>query len=316
MNVKLIKGYMPELYIENKAMNKMEEYIRQSDLEIGWLGSAIKENGTYIIQDVYLFKQEVHSTTTEITTEGLNEFAMELLEQENGMELWNNMRVWGHSHVDMSTSPSAQDNQQMDVFLENNNDFFIRIIANKKGDYNINIYDYEIGIEYERVPYSVKYDNEVEEKVKTISNQINILKNRLEEIINPSKEMINEIEKEIKAKVTKKTYQNIQVYNSNNYGYGRYGNYYYNKPKQKAEKYDDKYQEEIVYDVAKIFDELSLEDIFNLMMNIEAGGTSAELLSEYYFPNSKSLELDEMIEEYCEANINQYYDWLETGEVL
>lgn len=316
MNVKLIKGYMPELYIENKAMNKMEEYIRQSDLEIGWLGSAIKENGTYIIQDVYLFKQEVHSTTTEITTEGLNEFAMELLEHENGMELWNNMRVWGHSHVDMSTSPSTQDNQQMDVFLENNNDFFIRIIANKKGDYNINIYDYEIGIEYERVPYSVKYDNEVEEKVKTISNQINILKNRLEEIINPSKEVINEIEKEIKAKVTKKTYPNVQVYNSNNYGYGRYSNYYYNKPKQKAEKYDDKYQEEIVYDVTKIFDELSLEDVFNLMMNIEAGGTSAELLSEYYFPNSKSLELDEMIEEYCEANINQYYDWLETGEVL
>ena len=35
MNVKLIKGYMPELYIYNDAMNKMEEYIRQSDLEIG-----------------------------------------------------------------------------------------------------------------------------------------------------------------------------------------------------------------------------------------------------------------------------------------
>ena len=150
MNVKLIKGYMPELYIYNDAMNKMEEYIRQSDLEIGWLGCATKEDGNYYIEDVFLFKQEVHSTTTEITTEGLNEFAMDLLYEENGVEIWNNMKVWGHSHVNMPTSPSGQDDKQIEVFAENAEDFFIRIIANKSGDFRIDLYDFTTGVIYEK----------------------------------------------------------------------------------------------------------------------------------------------------------------------
>ena len=72
MNVKMIKGFMPKVYINNNAMNKMQEYIRQCDNEIGWLGCAEKIDGAYHITDVFLFEQEVHSTTTEITTEGLN----------------------------------------------------------------------------------------------------------------------------------------------------------------------------------------------------------------------------------------------------
>ena len=239
MNVKLIKGYMPELYIYNDAMNKMEEYIRQSDLEIGWLGCATKEDGNYYIEDVFLFKQEVHSTTTEITTEGLNEFAMEILQEEDGMEKWNNMRVWGHSHVNMSTHPSSQDESQMDLFLENTNEFFIRIIANKKGDYNISIYDYEVGICYEKVPYKIYYDRDVEQTVQTITNQIKILKARLEELVSPSKEMVEGITQEIKDKVKKKTYTNVK--GATKYGayqgYYDYGNYsHYKKTKNKKKE--------------------------------------------------------------------------------
>ena len=40
MNTKIIKGCEPKLYIDNIALDKMKEYIRQSSLEIGWLGTA------------------------------------------------------------------------------------------------------------------------------------------------------------------------------------------------------------------------------------------------------------------------------------
>lgn len=318
MNVKLIKGYMPELYIYNDAMNKMEEYIRQSDLEIGWLGCATKEDGNYYIEDVFLFKQEVHSTTTEITTEGLNEFAMEILQEEDGMEKWNNMRVWGHSHVNMSTHPSSQDESQMDLFLENTNEFFIRIIANKKGDYNISIYDYEVGICYEKVPYKIYYDRDVEQTVQTITNQIKILKARLEELVSPSKEMVEGITQEIKDKVKKKTYTNVK--GATKYGayqgYYDYGNYsYYGKPKSKKKETKEYTEDSIVYDVDVVFDTLSINDIFTIMECIESGGTSEDLLTQYYFPNETSDELDDLIMEYCEANITDYQEWLE-GEIL
>ena len=92
MNVKLMKNFAPKVYIDIKAMNKMKEYVRQSSLEIGWLGTARRFSNQIFIDDVFLFKQEVHSTTTEITTEGLNEFAMELLSQEDGINIWNNFR--------------------------------------------------------------------------------------------------------------------------------------------------------------------------------------------------------------------------------
>ncbi len=317
MNVKLIKGYMPELYIHNDAMNKMEEYIRQSDLEIGWLGCATKEDGNYYIEDVFLFKQEVHSTTTEITTEGLNEFAMEILQEENGMEKWNNMRVWGHSHVNMSTHPSSQDESQMDLFLENTNEFFIRIIANKKGDYNISIYDYEVGICYEKVPYSIYYDKDVEQTVKTISNQINILKTRLEELVSPSKEMIEGITQEIKDKVKKKTYTNAK--GNTKYGayqgYYNYGNYsYYEKPKSKKKETKEYTEDSIVYDVNALFDTLSINDIYVLMESIEGGATSEDVLTNYYFPSTTSDELDELVINYCNENLQDYCEWLE-GEI-
>ena len=66
--------------------------------EVGWLGTVYynSEHNYYFVSDVFLFDQEVHGTTTEITPEGLADFATELLQREDGMEIWNNMKLWGH----------------------------------------------------------------------------------------------------------------------------------------------------------------------------------------------------------------------------
>lgn len=308
MNVKPLKNFIPKIYISDLALNKMNEYIEQCSLEIGWLGCAERlENGIYI-SDVFLFKQEVHSATTEITTEGLNEFAMELMNTcEDGMEIWNNMRVWGHSHVNMPTSPSGQDDKQIEVFMENDNDFFIRIIGNKKGELRIDLYDFKVGIQYSELPYDVIYDKEKDEKIRTISNQIRLLRERLDDILKPEESLVKSINKEIASKVSeKKEVFSTGKYDAYGYAYnGYYGNCGKTYTTQSTKKEADT-QKIIAY-----LNSLPDEEIFELMLAIETGSTSAEMLNVQGFTIYDYIELDDLIEEYCNENLNSYLNYVD-----
>ena len=310
MNVKIMKNFAPKIFINIDAINKMKEYIRQSSLEIGWLGTARRFSNQIFIDDVFLFKQEVHSTTTEITTEGLNDFAMELLSQEDGMEIWNNMKVWGHSHVNMSTSPSSQDDKQIEVFSQNADDFFIRIIANKKDDFRIDLYDYTTGVIYEQLPYEVDYgeDKDIIEslykKIEEITEAINLR-------IKPNETMVEEIKTEIKEKVTEKkfTYSGnaaIKTTNSwyDDYDYTGYG--YYNgwsKKKEKSEKSKEENK------ITEYFDSLNEEDIFNLMYYMEAGLDIRDVI-DFELTHAELEDLETLIEGYARDFQEKYDEYL------
>jgi len=86
-SVSVIKECIPQIIIKKQALAKMKILIDECDDEIGWLGTAFREKNTILIDDVFLFRQEVHSATTEITTEGLTQFAEEILAREGGIEL-------------------------------------------------------------------------------------------------------------------------------------------------------------------------------------------------------------------------------------
>lgn len=310
MNVKIMKNFAPKIFINIGAINKMKEYIRQSSLEIGWLGTARRFSNQIFIDDVFLFKQEVHSTTTEITTEGLNDFAMELLSQEDGVEIWNNMKVWGHSHVNMSTSPSSQDDKQIEVFSQNADDFFIRIIANKKDDFRIDLYDYTTGVIYEQLPYEVDYgeDKDIIEslykKIEEITEAINLR-------IKPNETMVEEIKTEIKEKVTEKkfTYSGnaaIKTTNSwyDDYDYTGYG--YYNgwsKKKEKSEKSKEENK------ITEYFDSLNEEDIFNLMYYMEAGLDIRDVI-DFELTYAELEDLETLIEGYARDFQEKYDEYL------
>ena len=301
MNVKPLKGFVPKVYIYNEALCKMNEYINQSKLEIGWLGCAKRHGNNYVITDVFLFKQEVHSATTEITTEGLSEFAMELMkhDEENGIEIWNNLRVWGHSHVNMATSPSGQDEKQIDVFMENDNDFFIRLIGNKHGSLRIDVYDFKLGVQYSELEYDVVYDEEKEEKIRTISNQIRLLRERLDAILEPDKSLVDDISKEIASKVTEKK----EVYKHNTYSGYNYNSYgkSYGKPVVTKDSNN----------VSAYFNTLSDEEIFEAMILIETGETSMNIFLDNKFTREESFQLDDLVEDYCNTNINKYLNYAE-----
>lgn len=167
-----------ELYILPEARNKMELYCDLSEGEIGWLAYVEQfDKQGFLITDCALLKQEVHATTTEITAEGLLEF-------------WNNtpveqqakIKLWGHSHVNMSVSPSGQDDSQMEYFKDGN-PWFIRLITNKKREYHIDIYDYANGLKIHMDQADLKTYNPAENELR------------------------KQIEDEIKLKVSKKEYK-------------------------------------------------------------------------------------------------------------
>ena len=198
--VEILTGGDPIVYVNIDAIGKMKEYIDGCSDEIGWLGEVVKDEvGNFIIKDVHLFKQQVHSTTCEITTEGLTDFANEILAQPGGIDKWNDIKLWGHSHVNMGVSPSGQDNLQMNIFKDCGHDFFIRVIANKKGDMEFTVYDYYNGLIYKNARWCMFYNNR---EIYSVQEQIDALQATLSSLKQPSIDKVS-IKTEMAKKVTK-----------------------------------------------------------------------------------------------------------------
>lgn len=201
--VKVLETALPHVVIMQHALDKMWTYVQECADEVGWMGSIEQRGNIFILKDVYLFRQEVHSTTTEINAEGLNEFGMEILAQPDGMDLWNSVKLWGHSHVNMSISPSGQDNDQMQTFAGIGHDYFFRLIANKKKDLKIDMFNYAMATIYLDVPWEVVVsieEEEVQQQIMQLEQQLLAMKeSRITTIKEP-------IVAEMKDKVKKKSY--------------------------------------------------------------------------------------------------------------
>ena len=226
--VQVIANKVPRIGITSDALAKMFVYVDECNDEVGWLGTVKQINEKYyIIDDVFLFDQEVHGTTTEITPEGLAEFAEELLKREDGLEIWNNLKMWGHSHVNMTVTPSGQDDKQMKDFAEVGHDWFIRLICNKKGDMKLDFFHYNLGIAFLDVPWEEVASEEEEAIQEEMKRLQQLLEQAKEKRVEAYKEPIKE---EMKTKVRKKTYAysyvNNYVSSSRVYAnqYGRYEN--------------------------------------------------------------------------------------------
>ena len=189
----------PVIFFTDLAVQKMKYIVDICKEEVGWLSSVVQKDNIYVVTDVFLFDQEVHGTTCEISPESLAVFANEIMDKPQGDELYNSIRLWGHSHVNMSPSPSAQDNEQIKTFAADA-EWFIRLIMNKKGEIKIDFYDFKSGINYLDLPF------------KQLETPIEGLK--------------ESIQAEIEKKVKKKTYTPTTYPSTMNGSGNYYGNYY------------------------------------------------------------------------------------------
>lgn len=207
--IKVLEPCIPQIIISPLALDKMKVYVDECDEEVGWLGTAERQGRDIYITDMYLFEQEVSSVTTDIDEASLTAFAQELLQREDGVEIWNNIRVWGHSHVKMATNPSGTDEDQMETFVECGHEWFIRIIANKLSSLRVDLFDYKQGVIYNDLPWTTGLSKEeayIYEQIVKLESQLDLISEKRMEAIQPT------IKAEIKEKVKKKAWGNYKNY--------------------------------------------------------------------------------------------------------
>lgn len=187
---------IPKVYLSPRSYHDMILLVSEVSKEVGWLGTVREVRGGFYIDEVFLVKQEVAAATTELDEDGISELGMALMAEDGDVERANRLRFWGHSHVRMDTSPSGQDNDQMDLFRDNGCDHFIRGIANKEGKLEFTVYYFKEGIIFKDVPWTLYTEPEVD---------------RLEYW-----------QQEIADKVTEKTYSRIYTHSNRRYS-GVYG---------------------------------------------------------------------------------------------
>jgi hypothetical protein len=152
-----LDGKEPQIILTDLAYNKHAcicsiAEARTSD-EVSWFGSVKREGHLFIIEDLYLIEQQVHSSETETTIKGLEDLYQELIQRENGFDLVNSLMYWGHYHTFNSFNPSGQDEKEFDYFKGSKYPFFIRGIACRGGTIKFDICLIESGLTYIDVPW-------------------------------------------------------------------------------------------------------------------------------------------------------------------
>lgn len=154
-------GTKPKVIVSRRAYNMMWHLVRIASKEVGWLGTVRRVGTDLLIDDVFLFEQEVSAGTCILTVDGLAEVAQVL-----PTEALNRLRLWGHSHVNGWTSPSGQDDLQMRAF--EGSEFFIRVIANKQGRLEFTVYLFDLGLKIHDAEWCIQdlIDDSMAEEVQ------------------------------------------------------------------------------------------------------------------------------------------------------
>jgi hypothetical protein len=135
----------PKVFYTDTAWAKIQYLIHNCPKEVGWMGLAeLRPTGNYLIEDIFVPEQEVQAAETDISAHSLNRLLFQLVQAGKDP---TKLLYWGHSHVNMMVSPSIQDEEMIQTFVEGipEGAFFIRGIYNKSGDSKVDVYTKPLG---------------------------------------------------------------------------------------------------------------------------------------------------------------------------
>lgn len=138
------------------AYLKMLILIREFSDEVAWHGVAYRDDeddSLFHITDILVYPQEVTGAT--VTTDQVK-YQDWLMSFED--DVFNNIRMQGHSHVNMSPNPSSTDMTHQEAILNelDSSMFYIFMIWNKSLSHNIKIFDMKNNTLYEDSDIVVK----------------------------------------------------------------------------------------------------------------------------------------------------------------
>lgn len=154
-----IRTPIPTIYITEQAISDMYLLTDECDTEVGWLGTVqvMGEGPDLLINEIFLPKQECHFATTKLSVDGLMDVYNELMERKDGAKLVDQLRFWGHSHVNLDVDPSKQDEEQMEMFKKNKCDYFVRGIVNKKAKMKFDVFYYNTNVACLDCPWAIYF---------------------------------------------------------------------------------------------------------------------------------------------------------------
>lgn len=128
----LWKG-QPEMSIEipEEFIQEIFAYVDAVPTEISGLGDIEIEGDVLKIVKLRMFKQECTSGETTIDPQQLEEMTVQAAESNDDM---SKLRLWWHSHANMSTFWSGQDETCIKDLLGCFRDYVVSIVVNKKRD--------------------------------------------------------------------------------------------------------------------------------------------------------------------------------------
>ena len=148
----------PKIIFSTTAYEKCKTLIKECSGEVGWQGFVERNGNTFLIKDIIVYPQTVTSVTVQ-TDEA--EYAQWLLQLNN--QQISELRFQCHSHVNMGVTPSATDLELYDNYLANlkDDDYYIFMIMNKKGDVNAWLYDLKENKKYFRSDLIITHENDM-----------------------------------------------------------------------------------------------------------------------------------------------------------
>lgn len=208
------------------AYKKFQALVKSFDKEVAWHGLAYRNDDLtkdeYYITDIMVYPQEVTGAT--VTTDQ-NKYQTWLMNHDD--DTFNNIRMQGHSHVNMGVTPSSVDETLYESILSQLDDtmFYIFMIWNKKGDKTCKIYDLAKNVlfdttdcEIKIIPTplaDVKIEGVSEEEKKSMLEYLNDYR---------AEKICEQFVEDAKKLVISKVYNSS--YSKDSYGgYGNYGNY-------------------------------------------------------------------------------------------
>ena len=144
----------PHIIISEIAYKKMRTLVAQYDKELAWHGTVtVTEDGTYRIEDILVYPQLVTGATVE-SDDDLYPLWLDELDDD----VFNKIRMQGHSHVNMGVTPSGTDTDFYSTLTKHINDFYIFIILNKSNKMHIELHDIKNNVLYEDTDINVQYE--------------------------------------------------------------------------------------------------------------------------------------------------------------
>lgn len=156
MKVRAMKSITPSVHIPQETWDDMMHITALVDKEVGWFTRVHREGNEFTLYEVHLPKQQSSGTTVEFEPEHLEAYLLELMERDpkNFGALNSSLRGWCHSHVNMSTGPSTQDQTTIEK-LAQNVDYFVAVRTNKRGEVEADVVLSDLKMVFEDVKVTV-----------------------------------------------------------------------------------------------------------------------------------------------------------------